>query len=223
VVLPRLVPDPVWAGVLIVSWNLAVGLGAAWILAARLTQPLRTLAAATSQISRGDLRVELATAADDETGELARSFSSMLDEMLGVLVEVQATAERIAESTHSLSATSERMHTATADVAGAMRAMAHGAEVQAHQIQLTSGAMRELQASGRWPTAPCRAAAGRPRCWHLGLGGRAPRRGAGPLGGPSAPPRPGWRVPPARRHRAAHHRHLLGVAADAPAGHQRHH
>jgi methyl-accepting chemotaxis protein len=145
--LPRLVPDRLWSGVVVVSWNLAVGLGAAWVLAARLTRRLRTLAAATSQISRGDLRVDLATTGDDETGELARAFTSMLDEMMGVVVEVQATAERIADSTRSLSSTSERMHAATADIAGTTRAMAHGAEVQAHQIQLTSGAMRELAAS----------------------------------------------------------------------------
>jgi methyl-accepting chemotaxis protein len=146
-VLPRLVPDAVWSAVVVVSWNLAVGLGAAWVLAARLTRPLRTLAAATSQISRGDLRVELVTIGEDETAELARAFTSMLDEMLGVLVEVQATAERIAESTRSLSMTSERMHTVTADIAETTRAMAHGAEVQAHQIQLTAGTMRDLLSS----------------------------------------------------------------------------
>jgi len=147
VILPRLVPDPVSVGVAVVSWNLAVGLGAAWLLAGRLTQPLRSLAEATTRIARGDLRVELVTAGDDETAALARTFAAMVDEMLRVLVEVQATAERIAESTQGLSATSERMHAATADIAGTTRAMAHGAEVQAHQIQLTSGAMRELLAS----------------------------------------------------------------------------
>ena len=145
--LPRLVPDAVSAGVVVVSWNLLVGLGAAWLLSSRLTHRLRSLAEATGRISRGDLRVELATTGDDETGELARAFATMVDEMLRVLVEVQATAERIAESTQGLSATSERMHTVTADIAGMTRAMAHGAEVQAHQIQLTSGAMRELLAS----------------------------------------------------------------------------
>jgi methyl-accepting chemotaxis protein len=145
--LPRLVPHPFWSGVGVVFWNLAVGLVAAWVLAARLTRRLRTLAAATSQIARGDLRVEIATTGEDETGELARSFTAMLDEMIGMLVEVQATAERIADSTRSLSANSERVHAATAEVAGTTRAMAHGAEVQAHQIQLTSGAMRELLAS----------------------------------------------------------------------------
>ncbi|HEX5045440.1 MAG TPA: methyl-accepting chemotaxis protein [Candidatus Polarisedimenticolaceae bacterium] len=145
--LPHLVPDAVSAGVVVVSWNLLVGLGAAWLLSSRLTRRLRSLAEATGRISRGDLRVELVTTGDDETAELARAFATMVDEMLRVLVEVQATAERLAESTQGLSATSERMHAVTADIAGTTRGMAHGAEVQAHQIQLTSGAMRELLAS----------------------------------------------------------------------------
>jgi methyl-accepting chemotaxis protein len=145
--LPRLVPDAVSAGAVLVSWNLLVGLGAAWLLSARLTRRLRSLAEATGRISRGDLRVELVTTGDDETAELARAFATMVDEMLRVLIEVQATAERLAESTQALSATSERMHAVTADIAGTTRGMAHGAEVQAHQIQLTSGAMRELLAS----------------------------------------------------------------------------
>jgi methyl-accepting chemotaxis protein len=142
--LPRLGLDAFWSGVAVVSWDLSVGLGAAWVLASRLTQPLRTLAVATSQISRGDLRVELETRGEDETADLARAFASMLQEMLGVLAEVQATAERIAESTRGLSSTSERVHAATAGIAATTRAMARGAEVQAHQLQLTSGAMREL-------------------------------------------------------------------------------
>jgi methyl-accepting chemotaxis protein len=125
--------------------------------------------------------VELATHGDDETGELARAFAAMVDEMLRVLVEVQETAERIAESTQGLSTTSERMHVVTADIAGTTRAMAHGAEVQAHQIQLTSGAMRELLASVE--TVAGRAVAGARSggrdldAGKRGLARRAPRRG----------------------------------------------
>jgi len=147
VVIPRLEPDPVWSTILIVSAKTVIGLGAAWLVSYLLTRKLRDLTAAATVISKGDLTRQVEIAGNDEAAELARSFGAMLESLLNVVLEVQATAERIHESARSLSDASEEMNATTEEIAAAAHHIAKGAEEQVLQVNETSTTTRELAQS----------------------------------------------------------------------------
>ena len=137
--------DPLWGPALVISIDLAIGLGAAWLVSRLLTRRLRELASAATIISRGDLTRRIDVSGGDETAELARSFSTMVDSLLNVVLEAQSTAERIHGAAVELSTSSEGMNAATEEIAEAARDIARGAEEQAAQVARTTATTRELR------------------------------------------------------------------------------
>jgi methyl-accepting chemotaxis protein len=141
---PRLGLDPTARTLLLASAYVVIGLGAAWIISTVLGRRLRVLASAAGVISKGDLTRPVQVTGRDETAELARSFSAMSDSLLNVVLEVQATSDRISSSAQALSATSDDMNATTEEIAEAARAIARGAEDQANQVLRITQTTREL-------------------------------------------------------------------------------
>ncbi len=147
VVVPRFQPDPAWSAALNVCFDLAIGLGGAWLVSWLVVRRIKELAAAAALISRGDLTQVVDCEGADETAELARSFSTMLANLLNVLTEVRSGSEQIYSSALSLSRTSEDVNTATSGIAEAAQAIARGADAQADEVARTSTLTRDLAAS----------------------------------------------------------------------------
>lgn len=147
VLVPRWQTDPFWRTALVVSLNVVIGLGAAWLVSISVTRRLRDLAAAAAVISNGDLTRSLDPRGADEEGELARSFNMMLENLLNVVLEVRGTADRIHGSARSLSTTSDRVTTAIREIATSGYAIARGAESQARKAGETSATTLELAKS----------------------------------------------------------------------------
>lgn len=63
----------IWVGIFL----LAVGLLTSWLLARRITRPVKLICAAAGQISRGKYEQRISHATNDEIGELAESFNKM--------------------------------------------------------------------------------------------------------------------------------------------------
>ncbi len=147
VLVPRFQPDPFWTTALVVSLDMVIGLGGAWLVSWLVVRRIRHLAAAASLISRGDLTKSIDVEGSDETAELARSFDAMLVNLLSVLKEVRSGAEQLYGSALSLSKTSEEVNTATAGIAEAARVIARGADAQADDVSRTSALTRDLTGS----------------------------------------------------------------------------
>ena len=145
--IPRLQTDPAWSAALVVSLDLLIGLGGAWLVSWLVVRRIRELASAASLISRGDLTQVVDCDGTDETAELARSFSTMLANLLNVLTEVRSSAAQICSSALSLSHTSEEVNSATAGIAESTQAIARGADAQAEEVARTSKLTRDLASS----------------------------------------------------------------------------
>jgi methyl-accepting chemotaxis protein len=91
---PRLQSDPMWSAVLVVCLDLAIGLGGAWLVSFIVVRRIKQLASAAALISSGDLTQVVNVEGSDETADLARSFSSMLVNLLSVLTEVKTAPSR---------------------------------------------------------------------------------------------------------------------------------
>jgi methyl-accepting chemotaxis protein len=144
---PRLEQDPLWNMALVVSLDLAIGLGGAWLVSWLVVRRIKELASAASLISRGDLTQVVDCDGSDETAELARSFSTMLVNLLSIITEVKTGSEQIYSSALSLSRTSEEVNSATAGIADASQAIARGADAQADEVARMSTLTGELAGS----------------------------------------------------------------------------
>ena len=82
------VDDIVKSVVLFSVGVLLLGITASLVLSRAITRPLLMLAGAAEAFGRGELRTRVAVASDDEVGELARIFNSMIEKRR------QAEAER---------------------------------------------------------------------------------------------------------------------------------
>lgn len=137
-VIPVIQPDPFWNAVLVVSLYVVIGLGAAWYVSKVMTRRIRELAAVTTVISKGDLTRAVDIEGEDETAELARSFNTMLESLLNVVLEVTATADRLHDSSRALSDSSENLNYMTEEIAGAAVRIASGAREQAARVETTA-------------------------------------------------------------------------------------
>jgi methyl-accepting chemotaxis protein len=144
---PRLQPDPVWSAALVVCLDTAIGLCGAWFVSWLVVRRIKALAAAASLISRGDLTQSVDVEGSDETAELARSFSTMLVNLLSVLREVETSSEKICSSALTLSRTTEDVNHATSGIAEAAATIARGADAQAEDVARTSALTRDLTGS----------------------------------------------------------------------------
>lgn len=87
---------------------LAIGLGAAHLLARRHARPLRQLVKAAENVAAGDLNTPIAIDSDDEVGALGRAFSRMTGELARSRAELERrSAEELARSESALHERSE--------------------------------------------------------------------------------------------------------------------
>jgi methyl-accepting chemotaxis protein len=148
-----------WDLIGFVSAEILVGLLAAVVLSKYFTKNLRDLAAASAVISQGDLTRKVEVRSQDEVGELARSFNTMLQSLYGIVTEVRSVSGHIFESAQALSATAQEMNATTEEISSTVQNIAKGAEGTADMVGKTSAITRDLAASIDGITEKARVAA----------------------------------------------------------------
>ncbi len=130
---------------------LLVGLGAAVLLAQRLSRRLSTLAAAARVIADGDLAAPIETPPPgrrpDEIDELAMCVSQMRAALVRVLGELSDTSQTINVSARGLSDDAARLLELTAEISTTARKMARGTERTVRELGSTETVTREFAAS----------------------------------------------------------------------------
>jgi PAS domain S-box-containing protein len=76
----------------------AAGVSAAWWLGRRLTRPLRELADNARLVATGDYSRRLVVGSNDEVGDLATAFNSMLDSVREMKSRLEANLQQLSES-----------------------------------------------------------------------------------------------------------------------------
>ncbi len=130
-----------------VSAQILIGLSAAVVLSRYFTKNLRDLAAASAVISQGDLTRKVDVRSDDEVGELARSFNTMLQSLFNIVTEARTVSAQIFESAQALSATAQEMNATTEEISSTVQNIARGAEGTADMVNKTSAITRDLAVS----------------------------------------------------------------------------
>ena len=84
-----------YTGVVLAGGGILVGLGLAWWATARVTRPVRALAASAGKVAAGNWDTTVEVSAGDEIGQLARAFNRMTQELVSQR-ERLVQAERVA-------------------------------------------------------------------------------------------------------------------------------
>src|SRR5678816_3678114 len=140
--------------------DVLIGVLAGISLSRYYTRHLKSLAAATSLMSKGDLTRKVEIETGDEVEELADSFNAMVSSLLNVVTEVKATAQQIFSSAQSLSSTAEEMNASTEEISSTVQNIARGAETQAELANRTTEITRGLAHSTEEIAEKAKAAAG---------------------------------------------------------------
>lgn len=130
----------------------AIGLFFIFVIAAiffvlRKVKPLESLTNAAEQIATGDLTVALPDVEDraqDEVSVMARSFTTMIENVKGMLHTVNDTSSELSASSEELLQNASQTADTSQRVTHAVEEIAHGATAQGTQIQESSRAMTEV-------------------------------------------------------------------------------
>ena len=85
----------------------AVGFGL--FIARMIADPIREAVRFSKEVATGDLSRHLTVGRRDETGELAGSFNTMIDQLRTMMADIKASSGAVASASQELSASSEQM------------------------------------------------------------------------------------------------------------------
>jgi methyl-accepting chemotaxis protein len=124
---------------------LAIGAAMALLITRSVVRPIRQAVTAAETVAAGDLRLQLATEREDETGQLLNALQRMNDSLVGIVGTVRGNADSVA--------------TASGQIAQGNADLSQRTEQQASNLQETAASMEELSAAVRHNTETARQAA----------------------------------------------------------------
>ena len=110
-------------------------------IASNMAKPILKLLGISEAIAKGDLTTEVDVKSNDEIGNLAVAFKSMVMAMHDMVAQVLNMADQVASSAQQLSSSTEEMNASTQEVSTAIQHVAKGASTQASQVSETSNAI----------------------------------------------------------------------------------
>lgn len=87
---------------------LVLGVGLAWLLTRLITRPIREAVAAARRVAEGDLRLDLSSRSNDETGQLINALGTMIVNLRELVNGIHRNAGEIAASSSQLSTVTEQ-------------------------------------------------------------------------------------------------------------------
>ena len=118
------------AALIVAVWT-AVAVG--WVLSNAITRPIAAMVAAAERMAEGDLGQTVTVKSRDETGRLARSFSTMAGRLAAMMRDVLDASSQVAGS-------SEELASSTQQLSG-------GAQNQASTLEEIGASLEQLGAS----------------------------------------------------------------------------
>jgi methyl-accepting chemotaxis protein len=139
--------DPVQRMWLSAAVGIAVGMGLGYLISRSVMSGLKNLSRVAREIAAGDLTKEVEVPEEEEIGELAQAFKTMVRELSTVVSQVQANATTLNASARGLSSSAQQMSASAQEIASATEHIAKGAEVQVEGVTKASKRIKESAAS----------------------------------------------------------------------------
>lgn len=123
-----------------------LGIGIGMFAARSISRPVNQLAAVAQQVASGDLTQQVRVASQDEIGQLASAFNTMVIELKTLIKHINANVEQVAASSEELTASSEQSAQAANQIAVSITEVAAGANEQMAATDETSAVIQQMTA-----------------------------------------------------------------------------
>ena len=115
------------------------------IIARSITQPISKAMKAASDLSQGNLRINIEAGSNDETGMLLSAMRHMVEGLRGVVADVKTAADNVASGSQQLSASAEQMSQGTTEQAASAEEASASVEEMNATIKQNSDNARETE------------------------------------------------------------------------------
>lgn len=118
------------------------------VLSGKFVKPIIMIRNHAVRVARGDLQVEKLSydGQNDEIGELAKSFNSMVGSLRDLVKQVKDQSQHVAASSEELTAIAEQSSLATTQIATSVSGIAGGTDQQVCAVEGASGVIKKMSA-----------------------------------------------------------------------------
>ena len=129
----------------VIIWSLVLSSIAVLLVVFTIVKPIKLVSQTAQQIALGDLTTEnINIKNNDEIGDLAKSFNTMLLNLREMVKQLSLTSEKVAASAEEFSVTSEQSSEISKQVAEAIQQVAVGSEDQSRNALDSSNMIEEV-------------------------------------------------------------------------------
>ncbi len=130
--------------VLVLILSLIIGAIAVYFIIKSILKPIKRLKENAVTISKGDLSEEIIVNNYDEIGQLGQAFKDMQKSLIGLVKEVDQSAEQVAASAEELTASTEQTSAVTHQVATAIQEVSINAEKQTTGVSKNAESIQQV-------------------------------------------------------------------------------
>lgn len=117
---------------------LVVFITIAFILANKLTKPIKNLSTEVEKVAQGDLSVQISSTTNDEIGQLTEQFNQMVMSFNQLIKEVKTSVYNVHDASNQLSAVAEETSASSEEISRAMSQVSSGTSEAAHFAETTN-------------------------------------------------------------------------------------
>lgn len=129
---------------LVLVISLIIGVIAVFVIIESILRPIKRLKENAITISKGDLSEEIIVNNHDEIGQLGLAFKDMQKSLIGLVKEVDQSAEQVAASAEELTASAEQTSAVTHQIATAIQEVSMNAEKQTTGIGKNAESIQQV-------------------------------------------------------------------------------
>jgi len=115
-----------------------------YMIVHRLVKPIRALGASAQEMAKGNLRIQIDDAGQDEIGALAKDFNAMVVNIKQLLGEMRKSGETLAASSEEIQAATQEASGASENISRTMQQVSQGVSEQAVAAQRGSERVEDL-------------------------------------------------------------------------------
>ncbi|WP_144352686.1 methyl-accepting chemotaxis protein [Sporomusa termitida] len=123
-----------------------IGIIIGFLAARSISRPVNALAVAARKVAAGDLTENVKIERQDEIGQLASAFNTMVLQLKDLIRQVTINAEQVAAASEELTANAEQSAQASNQIATAITDVAAGATAQMEAANETSAVVEQMAA-----------------------------------------------------------------------------
>ncbi len=123
-----------------------LGIVIGFLAARSIARPVNQIATVAQRVAGGDLTEQVKVERQDEIGQLATAFNTMVVQLKTLIKQINANAEQVAASSEELTASSEQSAQAANQIANSITEVANGAAEQLTAANETSAVVEQMSA-----------------------------------------------------------------------------